>query len=101
MKKIPILLFIFLNLYFYLYADIPGKSYTVSGHIKDASTGEELIGANIFVKKLNTGTVTNQYGFYSLTLAEGTYEISFSYVGYLPVVKEVKIDGDLVLNLEL
>ena len=41
--------------------------YTLSGHVKDASSGEELIGATIYIEELKSGGVTNVYGFYSLT----------------------------------
>ena len=47
------------------------EKFTISGHIKDASTGEELIGATIFVKELMTGGITNVYGFYSVTIPAG------------------------------
>ena len=40
--------------------------FTISGHIRDATNGEELIGANIFVEEIGDGTSTNVYGFYSL-----------------------------------
>ena len=59
-----------------------GPRYTISGHIKDAGTGEELIGAAILVTELNRGTVTNVYGFYSLSLPPGFYHIRISYIGY-------------------
>ncbi|KXK28830.1 MAG: TonB-dependent receptor plug [Bacteroidetes bacterium OLB12] len=55
---------------------------TVSGYLKDAANGEALIGATIYVKSLSTGATTNVYGFYSLTLEPGNYEVSFSYIGY-------------------
>jgi len=47
--------------------------YTVSGYIKDASNGEALIGASIFVTELSSGTTTNVYGFYSLRLPREGY----------------------------
>ena len=56
--------------------------YSVSGHVKDASTGEALIGAAVIVEELNKGTVTNVYGFYSLSLPPGLYRLKFSYIGY-------------------
>ena len=54
---------------------------TISGYIKDQK-GEELIGANVYVKNQNLGTVSNIYGFYSLTLPKGSYIISYSYIGF-------------------
>ena len=48
---------------------------TVSGHIRDASNGEELIGTNIYIQELEAGTSTNAYGFYSLSIPAGTIKI--------------------------
>ena len=45
-----------------------GQNLTISGYMKDASNGEALIGATVFVKELETGNVTNVYGFYSITI---------------------------------
>ncbi len=59
------------------------NKYTISGTIKDAKTGETMIGVTVRVKELpNTGTTCNEYGFYSLTLPQGTYTIAASLIGY-------------------
>ena len=59
------------------------NKYTLSGYVKDSETGEDLIGAYVYLKNdVATGTVTNIYGFFSLTLPEGTYDIVTSYIGY-------------------
>lgn len=55
---------------------------TLSGHVTDAESGEELIGATLFIPAIGEGTATNPYGFYSLTLPRGNYKIEVSYVGY-------------------
>jgi hypothetical protein len=57
--------------------------YTVSGYVKDAATGEELIGAAVFIEELSaTGSGTNAYGFYSITIPEGEYTLTARYLGY-------------------
>ncbi len=54
------------------------KKVTLSGTIKDSNTGESLIGATVTVVELpNTGTTTNEYGFYSLSIPSGTYNSCF------------------------
>ncbi|MCE7995258.1 MAG: TonB-dependent receptor [Roseivirga sp.] len=58
------------------------QRYTISGVIKDLDTGETLIGATIGVMGQPLGTTTNEYGFYSLTLPAGSYELKYTYVGY-------------------
>ena len=51
------------------------QNYAVSGEIRDQSTGESIIGATVFVKSKNSGCVTNSFGFYSLSLPSGNYEM--------------------------
>jgi hypothetical protein len=77
------------------------QKFTINGNIRDASNGESLIGATIFISELKSGTVTNEYGFYAITLAPGTYVIKFSYIGYELVAKDVLLDENLQLNVEL
>ena len=76
-------------------------SYTISGYIKDQASNETLIGATIYEVDGGRGTTTNAYGFYSLTLPAGTYRISFSYVGFQTIAKEIELSGDLELPIEL
>lgn len=75
--------------------------HTVSGYIKDSSNGEALIGATVFVSEISSGTVSNVYGFYSITLPAGTYRIAFQYVGFADVSKSVELNKDIRLDLEL
>jgi len=77
------------------------EKYSLNGFIKDANTGEELIGATIFVEELGTGAVTNDYGFYSITLKSGDYTVRFSYIGFEPQVKVMGFETDRVLDIEL
>jgi hypothetical protein len=79
----------------------PEISYTLSGHIIDAESGEELIGANVYIRELGSGTVSNAYGFYSLTLGEGSYTLGFSFVGYQTQEYNLSIERDIVKNIEL
>lgn len=74
---------------------------TVSGYIKDASNGEALIGATVYIKELATGATTNVYGFYSVTVASGAYQAEFSYLGYQKINKPVELAQDVRLDIEL
>lgn len=57
--------------------------YTISGTVKDGDTGEDMIGVDVMVKEMpGIGAVTNDYGFYSLTLPEGNYTITYSFFGF-------------------
>jgi hypothetical protein len=78
------------------------KSFTVNGIIKDASTGETLIGASVKVTGLKkVATSSNSYGFYAINLPSGNYSMEVSYVGYQTVVKQIDIDKDLKLDINL
>ena len=75
---------------------------TVSGYIKDASNGEGLIGVSVYVKELNTGSVTNSYGFYAITAPAGVYTLIISYVGYKKQTQTVSLtDRNVQLSIEL
>lgn len=77
------------------------NNVTLSGYIRDESTGEELIGATIQVQGTSTGTVTNAYGFYSLTLPAGNYRLVVSYVGYNSYLLEQNLTGNQTINIQL
>jgi outer membrane receptor protein involved in Fe transport len=66
------------------------EKFTLNGYIKDSLTGETLIGANLNIRSEGKGIVSNQYGFYSITLAKGTYTFLCSFIGYQ--AKEITID---------
>ncbi|WP_299386527.1 TonB-dependent receptor [uncultured Lacinutrix sp.] len=65
------------------------EKFTLSGVIQDQGTNETLIGVNILVPELNTGTTTNEYGFYSITLPKGNYKLVVSYIGYTDKVENI------------
>jgi hypothetical protein len=75
--------------------------FTISGYIKDASNGEALIGATVYVTETQGGGVTNEYGFYSITLPAANYTLHYSYLGYLPVTKSVQLDKNKRFDIEL
>ena len=54
--------------------------FTISGYVKEEVSNELLPGVTVFIPSLNTGIVTNGYGFYSMTLPEGDYELIYTYV---------------------
>ncbi len=74
---------------------------TLSGYLRDSSNGEALIGANVYVPELETGLATNVYGFYSLSLPPGTYTVKFSYLGFESQTREIELQRNTTLNVEL
>lgn len=78
------------------------QSLTVSGYVRDAKTGETLIGATVAVKERpGTGTVTNAYGYYALSLPPGNYTLVFGYLGYAPREQALRLTAATKLNAEL
>lgn len=78
------------------------QKVTVSGYVKSAESGEDLIGATVSLKNdASVGTVTNIYGFYSLTLEPGTYTIRYQYVGLATIEKTVELTQKKQVNVEL
>jgi hypothetical protein len=87
-KKIICIFLVF----FYLLPVHAGQLITLSGYIRDAKTGEDLIGATVSVKELSgRGTATNSYGFYSLSLPSGQYQITAQYMGSEPSIQQVNL----------
>lgn len=74
---------------------------TLSGNIRDKSDGEDIIGAKIKVKDQSVGAVTNEYGFYSLTLPKGTYTIVFSFPAYKEIEEQIVLDQDITKDISL
>ncbi|MFN5794148.1 MAG: carboxypeptidase-like regulatory domain-containing protein, partial [Bacteroidota bacterium] len=77
------------------------SKFTISGTIKDAKNGETLIGAGVTIKEKNVSVVSNVFGFYSITEPEGTYTIVINYIGYKPYSNQIKLDKNIILNIEL
>lgn len=77
------------------------NKYTLSGIITDNNTTETLIGVNIIIPELKNGTVTNEYGFYSITLDEGTYKLQISYLGFKTITQILELNADKTLNFKL
>ncbi len=77
------------------------QKHTINGYVKDSANGEELIGVTVFVVGSGTGTVTNAYGFYSITLAPGKYDLQYSYVGYRTQVKSFDLTQNVEQNIDL
>jgi len=77
------------------------EKFTLSGTITDAQSNETLIGVNIIIPELQTGAVTNEYGFYSLTLPSGSYNIQISYLGYKTISETLLLSENLTKNYKL
>lgn len=75
--------------------------YTLSGTVTDQDTNETLIGVTVSVKEANINTVTNEYGFYSVSLPEGTYTLEVSYIGYGVFSESISVDANIRKNVSI
>ena len=78
------------------------SKHTLSGTITDTTTGESLIGTSVTVKELSdTGVTTNAYGYFSLTLPEGKYTFTITYLGYKTIVLPISLNENKLMNFKL
>jgi hypothetical protein len=85
----------------FLLQGIQGQKYTISGYVKDLESGEGLISANIYDYESNNGTVTNTYGFFSLSLDADSVFLEISYIGYESKTFAFYLDKDMEMNIDL
>jgi hypothetical protein len=95
MRRAAIIAFILLT------AAANAQKFTFSGSVRDSLTGEALIGAYLWLPEAKAGCTTNTYGFFSLTLPEGTYEGTFSYLGYASRKVLINLNSNRSENIEL
>ena len=77
------------------------QKYTISGYVREKETGEEMVGASVYVKEITKGTITNTYGYYSLTLEKGTYTLVVSFLGYREISQTITLNKDIRKNFNL
>jgi len=74
--------------FFFTYSQ---EKFTLSGTIADSKNNETLLGVNIYFPELNTGAITNEYGFFSITLPKGTYTMYVSYLGFATIQESITL----------
>jgi len=77
------------------------QKYTISGTIYDNSSNETLIGVSVYFPEVNAGTTTNEYGFYSITLPQGTYQAQISYLGFSTIIETIQLTQKITKNFKL
>ena len=95
---------LFFGLIFLLFSTIASlaqEKVTLSGTIANASDNETLIGVNLVFEPGNIGITTNSYGFYSVTLPRGRYNLSISYIGFETIETEIALTDNTKRNFQL
>ncbi|WP_282050050.1 TonB-dependent receptor [Maribacter aquivivus] len=90
--------FILISLLCFSFNSWGQQKFTLSGSISESSSNETLIGVTVAIPELSTGVTTNEYGFYSITLPEGTYTILISYLGFEDILQEITLTENKRIN---
>ncbi len=94
--------FIFLLLLVFFSVPLLGQTFTMSGYVTDKKSGETLLGVSVFLKNgSGLGTSTNEFGFYSLTLPEGKYQVAVSYMGYDAQMIQIELRASQKIDIQL
>ena len=88
-------------MFFGTYLATAQEKFTLNGTLTETATGETLIGVNVIFPELRSGTITNEYGFYSITVPEGEYVVIFSSIGFTPKRMTLLFDVDITQNVSL
>jgi hypothetical protein len=82
-------------------SNLAKQKFTLSGIVTDQNSNETLIGVNIYIQELNAAVNTNQYGFYSITVPEGTYTVLATYIGFGTATNRIELNENKKFNLSL
>lgn len=100
--KSPFSRFLFLTILLFVNVQLYAQQkQSISGYVREKGSRELLPGVNIYLPELKAGTTTNNYGFYSLTIPAGIYEIRYSFIGYQTIILTVDLNKDNELNIDL
>ncbi len=77
------------------------EKVTINGTVYDNNSNETLIGVSVYFPELKTGTTTNEYGFYSITVPKGSYKIQVSYLGFKSIIENLNLTVNVTKNFKL
>ncbi len=87
--------------FFYTLLSFSQQKFTLSGTITEENSNETLIGVTVAFPELGTGVVTNEYGFYSITLPKGEYNVMVSYLGFEDIVRNINLNTNTKIDFKL
>jgi len=86
---------------FLAFAKAYSQKATLSGTISEEATGETMLNVTVNIIELKTGTITNEYGYYSITLPTGNYTVQYSSIGYATIERTISLDENIKLDLSM
>ncbi|MBK8196629.1 MAG: TonB-dependent receptor [Lewinellaceae bacterium] len=96
-----VLTLFFLLFFHTVFAQGPAAKFTVSGYVSDAASGERLIGATVVDRRSGQGTVSNTYGFYSITLPADSVALYVAYIGYEAQTIPLMLHANRSINVNM
>ena len=93
--------FLLLLTFFTVFLSTAQETSTLSGYVIDGRDGETMIGAKVYIPSIRKGAITNNYGFFSLTVPKGTYTIEFRMSGLDTETKEIDLNEDVRFDMEM
>lgn len=99
MKQVNLVVLFYLL--FIAFPALAQQKYTLSGTITEENSNETLIGVTVAFPNLGTGVVTNEYGFYSITIPEGEYQLLVSYLGFEEIRQSINLDANTKIDFKL
>jgi len=93
--------YLVLILFALIHTTIIGQKYNVYGSVKDAVSGETLVGSALMVQPVNYITTSNNYGFFTFNIEAGSYTVTCSYIGYEQYSSKITVKKDSVFNINL
>jgi hypothetical protein len=79
----------------------PAGNATLAGTIRDASNGEPVIGASLYITETGTGASTDQFGYYSIRLPKGRHEMTIKSIGMKSTQRDFILYSDGKLDADL
>jgi len=93
---------IYLIIFLFCFTTVYSQNYYISGYVQDKLTGEKLLNANVYIENLSIGTVTNNYGYYNISVKKAdTINISVSFIGYSTQKELIVVSGNKIVNFYL
>ncbi len=83
------------------FAAFAQEKFTISGYVKNSENQEVIIGASVVIKENGLGTSSNEYGFFSITIPQGTCTVVITYIGMETVEKIITLDKNTKIDFDI
>ena len=77
------------------------EKFTLSGTIAEEESGETLSGVTVIIPEIQAGAITNEYGYYAITLPKGNYDVYYSSLGYSSIKTTISLSQNIIKNIAL